>query len=288
MTSHNNMAYKNYSIGIMQGRLTPSKDRGIQFFPFDNWEQEFHAGKQVGIDEIEFIFDFDRYVENPLWTKEGEDKIRALIAETGVGVRHICADFFMRRPFFRVTEDERKENVEILKKLILAASEIGSVGIEIPLVDNSSIKTQEEEDAFVSSVKECLPLAEEKNIAIGLEIDYPPQKFVALLARFNHPLLKANYDSGNSAGLGYEPHEEITTLGSLLSNVHIKDRKFQGTTVTLGTGSTDFSAFFQGLKETRYKGSFILQVARGADGKEPETIRGQMDFVKGYIDQYLS
>ena len=272
----------------MQGRLTPSIGRGIQFFPFDNWEQEFSIGKKVRIDEIEFIFDFDRYAKNPLWTKEGKDNIRSLIAETGVEVRHICADFFMRRPFFRVSEEERKENVEILKALIQAASEIGSVGIEIPLVDNSSIKTQEEEDAFVASIQECLPLAEEKHIVIGLEIDYPPQKFTALLRRFDHPLMKANYDSGNSAGLGYEPHEEITTIGSLLSNVHIKDRKFQGTTVPLGTGSTDFEAFFRGLKEVEYKGSFILQVARGEDGKEPETIRSQMNFVKGYIDRYLS
>ena len=48
-------------IGIMQGRLTETKGRGIQFFPFENWENEFKVGKGVGIKEIEFIFDYNDY-----------------------------------------------------------------------------------------------------------------------------------------------------------------------------------------------------------------------------------
>ena len=48
------------SYGIMQGRLTPSNGRGIQFFPFDNWQQEFITGSSIGLNEIEWIFDYDR------------------------------------------------------------------------------------------------------------------------------------------------------------------------------------------------------------------------------------
>ena len=33
------------SFGIMQGRLTPSQGKGIQFFPFDHWEKEFELGE---------------------------------------------------------------------------------------------------------------------------------------------------------------------------------------------------------------------------------------------------
>ena len=47
------------SIGIMQGRLTQPKGRGIQFFPFDNWIEEFKVAKEIGLKEIEFIFDYD-------------------------------------------------------------------------------------------------------------------------------------------------------------------------------------------------------------------------------------
>ena len=36
----------------------------------------------------------------------------------------------------------------------------------------------------------------------------------------------------------------------------------------MGTGDTDFSSIFSGLKGLGYKGDFILQVARGAEGDE--------------------
>ena len=41
------------SFGIMQGRLTPSQGKGIQFFPFDHWEKEFELGAMIGINEVE-------------------------------------------------------------------------------------------------------------------------------------------------------------------------------------------------------------------------------------------
>ena len=46
------------SFGIMQGRLTPANGRGIQFFPFENWENEFMDCARIGLDEIEWIFDY--------------------------------------------------------------------------------------------------------------------------------------------------------------------------------------------------------------------------------------
>lgn len=274
-------------IGIMQGRLTPTKGRGIQFFPFENWQNEFRQAPDAGIDEIEFIFDLDRYEENPLWTENGRQDIKSLISQTGVKVNHICADYFMRRPFFRVSEQIRKENVQILKKLIVAAKEIGAIGVEIPLVDNSSIKTEEEENLLIASLRECLPLAERQQITLGLEIDYPPKRFLTLLQKISHPWIRANYDSGNSSGLGFDPEEEINTYGQFVSNIHIKDRILGNGTVELGTGNADFDKLFRALKGVDYRGNFILQVARGVEGQEAETIKKQVAFLKGYINKYL-
>ncbi len=276
-----------FSLGIMQGRLTPSAGRGIQFFPFDNWENEFRLAAGIGLNEIEFIFDLDRFEQNPLWTESGRARINELIQETGVRVNSICADFFMRRPFFRVDEATRFDNIEILKKLIEAVKQISAQTIEIPLVDNSSIKTESEKETLIASLAPALPVAQEQGITITLETDLPPGPFLELLEDISHPFVKANYDSGNSSGLGYDPYEEISTLGKFVHNVHIKDRLLGGTTVPLGTGNANFDKLFQALKETQYQSSFILQAARGEDGKESETIRGYSDFVNGYIQKYL-
>lgn len=281
-------AITGFPVGTMQGRLTQSRGRGIQFFPFENWEEEFRAASAIGIEEIEFIFDEDRYVENPLWSAEGLGRIRELMDATGVRVRHICADFFMRRPFFRVDTKIREENIKILRRLIRAAHALSCAGIEIPLVDHSSIRTPEEEALLIDALRSCLPLAYELNIALGLEIDYPPQKFLRLLEEIKDPLVRANYDSGNSSGLGYDAREEMQTYGRFVSNVHIKDRELGGSTVALGTGNANFNQLFGGLREVGYRGSFILQVARGPDGKEVETVRDQATFVRSYIRKYLA
>lgn len=281
-----------FSYGIMQGRLTPSQGRGIQFFPFDNWEREFYDAAELGLQEIEWIFDYENYKENPLWYSEGCDEIRKVIQSTGVVVRSICFDYFMRRPFHQYTADEKnevyKENVEIFKKIIDHSKTIGARLIEVPLVDASSVKNLKEEDEIVEYLNQVSVYAKERGITIGIESDYTPENFPIFLSRFTSGNIVANYDSGNSSGLGYDSEKEILGLENHLFNVHIKDRIKGGTTVELGTGSADFDKVFRSLKEVGYQNSIILQAARGDDGLEKETIADQLVFVKSYIEKYYS
>lgn len=279
---------RNY--GIMQGRLTPPKGRGIQFFPFDNWEKEFWLAKNLGLDEIEFIFDFDRYEENPLWTQSGREALKNIMQETGVKVHSVCFDYFMRRAFFKKDRDKRQnlriENMQILRYVLDAMEELEIGLIEVPLVDDSSLKSKEDKEDFKNFILEIISQTD-KEIKIGLETDLPPKEFVAFLKDINSDKVGANYDSGNSSGLGYNMYEEVTTLKSRIFNIHIKDRVYRGATVELGTGSADFHGLFKGLKEIDYKGAFILQAARGEEGKEIENIEKQTRFVKEYVSKYL-
>jgi len=275
-------------IGIIQGRLSLPVDGKIQAFPRDTWQEEFEKAKEVGLDSIEFIFEDDNYQNNPLLTDSGRQEIQNLIKRTGVGVDHILADFFMQRPFIRVSEKERLESVEVLKKLITAAWQLGVIGIEIPLVDNSEMKTEEEIKVVVDSVKEVLPLAREHKIEIGFETSFPPGPFLDFLSSFNDPLIKANYDIGNSACLGYDTNEEIAAYGKFISNVHIKDRLLGGSTVPLVAGNADFIKTFHALSEINYRGPFILQVARGEDGKEVDTARHNLAYVKNLVGRHLN
>lgn len=273
------------NLGIMQGRLTEPRGRGIQFFPFENWENEFRICSELGLDEIEFIFDLDDYEKNPLWSEAGITRIRELIDSYKVNVNSVCADFFMGRPFFRVVESVRLENINVFKKIITNAAAIGAHNIEIPLVDNSSLKTEDDKKILIYSLGECLGDAEKYGITLSLETDLVPQKFLSLLKDSNHPAIRANYDTGNSSALGYDPGAELSVLGPYLENVHIKDRVLGGATVPLGEGSADFGKVFQGLKKLSYNGSLILQAARGEEGSEMNTIRNQIDFIRRYLHE---
>ncbi len=271
----------------MQGRLVPPAGRGIQFFPFEEWEREFASAEELGLDEIEFIFDEDQHERNPLWSPEGVSQIRRLQEHHGVWVRHICADYFMRSPFFRVSEPVRNANVAVLNRLIEVAGRIGAKTVEIPLLDNSSIRTPEEELLFVESLGECLEMAEQRDITLALETDLPAERLLALVKRTRSPRVKVVYDSGNSASLGYNNYDEIMAYGDIVSNVHIKDRIRGGSTVELGAGDADFDGLFRGLKEKKYAGGFILQSARGEEGKERETVMRHKEFTERYIKKYF-
>lgn len=278
-----------HNIGIMQGRLTPSKGRGIQFFPFENWKNEFGIAKEIGLDEIEFIFDYNDYECNPLWTEEGIGEIETLIHESGVSVRSVCFDYFMRRPFYKYSgteQDEvREENTRIITRVLHTMKMLGIDLIEIPSVDNSSMKNDTEKllyKEWLSGIASVNP-----DICFGMETDLPPRDFLNFIESINLPNVGANYDSGNSSGIGYNMYEEVTTLGNHIFNIHIKDRKYRGTTMQLGTGSADFEGLFRGLNEINYNHSFILQAARGEDYKEVENIKWQKRFIEELIKKYL-
>lgn len=278
------------SYGIMQGRLTPSKGRGIQFFPFDNWSREFELCSEIGFDEIEWIFDYDKYEENPLWTAEGIGRIKNIISSTGVNINSICFDYFMRRPFYKQSgidqESVRQENVDFIKHILDAMVEIDATLLEIPMVDDSSVQNDDEKKLIVDFLQEILLLVDNTDVLVGCETDMSPEIFLGFLDEINHERIRANYDSGNSSGLGYDHEEEIHSLGRYVANVHIKDRVYKGTTVELGTGSADFDKLFCALNDIGYSGSIILQAARSEDGTEVDNLRSQLEFVKKYSKEY--
>lgn len=278
------------SIGIMQGRLTKSLGRGIQFFPFKEWKDEFTTAQHIGLDEIEWIFDYPDYQKNPLWTKQGTKEICRVIHDTGIKVHSICWDYFMRRPFYKfdatVSEEILKENKQMMQRTLEAMRVIGASLVEIPMVDDSSVKNGVESKEAIKFLRWVCDQAAEYEITVGLETDFPPGKFCGFLDSIERKNIVANYDSGNSSGLGYNHRDELLSLGKYVFNVHIKDRVKGNGTVRLGTGSADFEAVFSTLKQIGYKNSFILQAARGEEGCEEETIKEQMLFVKKYLEKY--
>ena len=61
--------------------------------------------------------------------------------------------------------------------------------------------------------------------------------------------------------------------GERIGSFHIKDRILGGQTVPLGQGSADFAKLRACLVNFDYRGDFVLQVARGANGDELSWIK---------------
>jgi L-ribulose-5-phosphate 3-epimerase len=274
-------------IGIMQGRLVPPTDNRIQCFPRERWADEFALAGQAGLDCIEWIYDLYGADINPLATDTGVKRIKDLSQQYEVKVLSICADYFMDKPLVRASQAELDDRLNTFYWLLERGRLIGINRMVIPFVDASRIDTQAEFDGVVLLLKRILQQAGKTGIEIHLETSLNPARFAELLALLPHPLLKANYDSGNSSSLGYDPREEFAAYGDRVGSVHIKDRAKGASTVPLGMGDADFPALAESLRKVIYSGDFILQVARGIGGDEVAWARQNRAFVlKHFVHNY--
>ena len=253
-------------IGVMQGRLLPKYKGRYQAHPLDYWQNEFKIASDLNLYSIEFILDYNDFHKNPLMSLKGLDLIKKNIDENQVYVDSICADIFMEIPFHKKEKGDKKTNRMIFKWLLKNCKSIGVKDIVVPCVDHSSIKGEHEMIEFINNINPLIEISEKNNINICLETDLDPISFSNLISEFNSKNITVNYDTGNSASLGYDIEEEFKYYGDRISDIHIKDRIVNGKSVCLGEGNVDFNKFFKVLKKINYKSAFIMQAYRDEEG----------------------
>jgi len=263
----------------MQGRLLPPSEPGrIQSFPRDGWRAEFELASRANLACIEWIYDAYGRDVNPIANDAGIREMRRLEQESSVQVTSLVADYFMDHVLTTGPENEA-EFVWLLRRCKLA----GIQRVVVPFVDNSSLKHANRRKVATRVLERLASIAEEVGVELHLETDLAPSEFAEFLDAVNHPLVRVNYDSGNSAALGFDVHEEFAAYGTRIGSVHLKDRIRRGTTVALGHGHADFNALFEQLQRIQYTGDLILQVARGNAGAELDWAEQNRRFFEPYV-----
>jgi hexulose-6-phosphate isomerase len=274
-----------HEIGFMQGRLTAPVGGKIQAFPWERWRDEFRIAEERGFSLLEWTLDQARLRENPLLTAEGRAEIQALSERHGVDVGSLTADCFMQAPFFKRSGAERSSLLCDLGETLAAAGALGIRCVVLPLVDDGSLETPDQEQELRAVLEGFVPLLRDARMVIAFESDYGPTRLAELIAGFPEDAFGVNYDIGNSAALGYDPREETDAYGGRIVNVHVKDRLLGGTTVPLGEGAADLPTVFRLLKGCGYAGDYVLQTARAADGDDVGVLCGYRDLVARWIEE---
>jgi len=220
---------------------------------------------------MEWTIDSYNIENNPIFLPKGIREIKSLSDLFDVRIQSVTCDFFMENPPW-----VDKANIEFLRglfsKLADAAESLETaLKLVVPLVDSGSLRSDSDFCLVLDSLN--IDYLQEANCQILFETDYRPLEFRDLLANFPIQNLGINLDTGNSASLGFDPKEEVLVLEGLICNVHIKDRKFRGESVPLGSGSTELSAYLKYLMSIGYKQNFILQTARARNGDHVGEIR---------------
>lgn len=265
----------------MQGRLSDPVNGRIQAFPWDSWQDEFKTAADHGFIIMEWTLDADGLMENPLLTDKGRAEIKKLSEKYRVTVKSLTGDFLMHEPFWKTSfESSRKKLIQDFLSVVNACSIMNIETIVVPLVDNGSITCSKEEITLIETMNKATDFLDEKKVKIAFETDFSPEKNKDFITRFRTDIFGINYDTGNSAALGFRPSDEFKIFSHYITNVHLKDRKFNGSTVPLGAGDTNFLEVFQMLNAMDYNRSFILQTARALDGNHVGALIHYREFVE--------
>jgi sugar phosphate isomerase/epimerase len=265
-------------IGFMQGRLLKSENsKYIQYFPSRHWIREINLAKKIRFDLMEWTANLENLKQNPVYDFNKAMKAKEILKKNKIKVYSLTCDFFMQKPFFRY---KRNENyLEILKKVVKVSQYLGIRFFVIPLVDNSSIKYRREENILIREMLDISKILK-KNSMILFETDYKPEKVLKFIRKFNNKF-GINYDTGNSASLGFSFEKEKKYF-RYVKNIHIKDRLKNGKTVRLGLGNWNYKEFFKYIKKN-YNGNLILQTARSNNKLDKKEILINKKFVKKFL-----
>jgi L-ribulose-5-phosphate 3-epimerase len=271
-------------IAVMQGRLLSPEGGHFQSFPREKWRDEFALAAKAGLNAIEWIYDAYGEDANPLASDVGVDEILSLSQINGIAIRSLCADYFMDYPFLRTSRENQRQLVAKMEWLLSRCKRAGITRVVIPFVDKSQIENDGEAEEAATVLQSLLISADSNGIELHIESSLAPAPFARLLKQCDSPFIRVNYDSGNSASLGYQVKSEFAAYGNRIGSVHIKDRKLGSATVPLGTGDADLPSVFRGLAALNYLGDYVLQIARSESGDEVNWIARNRAWVAAQIE----
>ena len=256
-------------LGVMQGRLTNTGGFHPQQFPWKNWQNEFLLSKELGLDCIEWMFNHDNWINNPLVNSQGQSEVLRLINRTGIRVESVCANYFM------ISGMLNDSNTDVVFALLNGMKTIDCKYLTLPVFDKCEGDFNNDESLLFFK---CLT---EQCAEYGIRLLVESNKDIGeLLELFNNiPNVGMCYDLGNSAGLGRDIKQELVICADYIHDVHIKDKKYKGDSVMLGEGNVDFDScrcFFEG-----YDGLVIMESYFGNDAVSDT--KKNIDFIKENI-----
>lgn len=271
-------------LGIMQGRLTNKGGFYPQQFPWTDWQQEFATASAAEIAYIEWMFNLDDYEKNPIWTENGRKQITFCENHTGVFVKSVCANYFMKKGLYENGKPNEK-SFTILFKLIEYMADIDAKILVLPLFEDNMMSV---ESLCSVSFRQAVTAAERKCIRIALETDWDAALCSRILELLDSDYLGICYDLGNAMGNGKDILSEIQLLKNKIFDIHIKDKTLGGTTVMLGEGDVDFAKCFSLLQSIEFQEPMILESYYG-ESAVSDTLKNihYIEKIRGYAYENL-
>ncbi|HCN75279.1 L-ribulose-5-phosphate 3-epimerase [Pseudolactococcus plantarum] len=240
-----------------------------------SWPERLALTKLLGFDFIELSIDeTDERIARLDWTKAQRQEILSAIMDTDIPILSMCLSAHRRYPLGSADIKKQEMAIELLKKAVDLASDLGIRTIQLAGYDvYYEPKTIASRQTFIENLAKCVAIAANKGVVLAIEIMDDPfinsiSKFLAIKSQIPSPYLQVYPDLGNlSAWPENDVGHELEKGISEISQIHLKDTlavtsDFEGKfkNVKFGEGCVDFMGCLKTLKRLNYSGSFVMEM----------------------------
>ena len=249
-------------VGIRDGMLPVS------------FEESFQKAKEIGFDGVEVCMGVN-YREHLLWQDGGIDKVNSLAEAAGVEVPSLSPGGFTAYSFMHPTDSTRSEGIAKLQYLAETAPQLGAKVILVPFFGNGMIEDDHiDASRFIDGLKAAAETAEKYGVSLAIESTVSAEQHQRIIDNVGSSAVGVYYDMGNATGFGYDSPSEIRSLGSAISQMHIKDTGGNHA----GEGDVNFPAVFDATHAIGYDSWFVLETP-GKDDPVASAAKN-LDFVR--------
>lgn len=216
------------------------------------WEEKLNCAKECGFDTIEISIDETEEKLSRLdMSIEERKNLVNLMFKTGIGIRTMCLSGHRKYPLGSLNEDTRNRGIDIMKKAVNLASDLGIRVIQLAGYDvYYEDGNDETRKHFEENLKLSVDIASSKGIVLAFETMETEfmntvEKAMKFVEMVNSPYLQVYPDCGNvkNATLNYGTTviDDFETGRGHIAAVHLKETvpgKFRE--ITFGTGHVNF------------------------------------------------
>jgi sugar phosphate isomerase/epimerase len=248
------MGMKKNLIGIVQGRLTPSKT--LQHFPKDPFK-EFSLANKIGYDFIELFTERKFNKKNPIWSNYGRKLLIKHSKKNNLLLYSLCDDHIILNGF-------NNKYLSYVKRLTKFLNELKINIFIIPLEGKAQI-TENNLKKITLYLKKISQICSKNKIKYFLiESNVGFEVFNKIKKNLKKEKLYFLYDLGNRVNQYPDLYKDILNFGRNIKQIHMKDKNNKNENVVIGKGNVNFDIAFKAIKKLQKNNlSFVFENNRG-------------------------
>ncbi|WP_417641728.1 L-ribulose-5-phosphate 3-epimerase [Enterobacter kobei] len=232
------------------------------------WAGRLQLARTLGFDFVEMSVDeTDDRLSRLDWSRDERLALVNAIAETGVRVPSMCLSAHRRFPLGSEDDRVRQQGLEIMRKAIQFAQDVGIRVIQLAGYDVYYQQASDEtRRRFRDGLKESVVMASRAQVTLAMEImDYPLMNSISKALGYAHYLNNTWFqlypDIGNLSAWDNDVQMELQAGSGHIVAVHVKDtRPGEFKNVPFGEGVVEFERCFATLRQSGYCGPYLIEM----------------------------